>query len=210
MKKWLINFVPYLAGLSIRKSIKQSANLIPFGTYRYFSLSSPRISGVIEGYDVQFGASIWHRTGGELSVQLFEKVKFKQPPQISMIMKDSFNFHVNNEFLSIEWGWLTRRHDISQINETNSNGSKKSNLIAYKKPYEICLQVKQLLEELMLSKSNNLIEITKNIENNTLDITTEISEKTSYEHREFLIGLLVAGGAIIVFWVLWHFLINAK
>lgn len=97
MKKWMLDFIPYFAGLNIRKTIKQSANLIPKGRYSHLSLSSPHIRGVLEDYEVQFGASIWHRGGGELSVQLFEKVKFKQPPKISSILKDSLHLRVDNE-----------------------------------------------------------------------------------------------------------------
>lgn len=204
----MIDYIPHIAGLNIRKTIKQSTNLIPKGTYSHLSLSNPHIRGVLEDYEVQFGASIWHRTGGEFSVQLFEKVKFKQPPQISFITKDSLRLRVDNELLSIEWGWLTRRYDISQINdENNSRDGKKLNLIAYKKPSETCFQFNQQFQSFVLNNSKSLIEIARKIENNTIDITSEISEKTSYEHREFVIGLLVTGGVIMVFWALWHFFI---
>jgi hypothetical protein len=197
---------PYFTGLAIRRAIKESVNLIPRGTYRGLSTFNPRVCGVINGYEVQFGASISHPYSNT-DVSLFEKVKLKHPPQLSLTEKDYFRLYVCDENLSLEWGWLTRYHHIAPSNQSENHPQtdlalrlpQKRQLVSYT-PSETLSQANQMLKESTFNNIKRLIEIAREIDTGSLDIATQISENTKKAHREFLIGILVTIGAI-VFWL---------
>lgn len=213
---WIIYFDSYFGDLSIRRAIKKSVGQIPGGRYRSFSLSRPRVNAVLEGYEVQFGASIVHPSGGGLDISLFEKIKLKFPPHVSLTEKDSLALYVLDENLSIEWGWLTRYHHITQskpaevISHSNKILKLPQRQQVSSKPSEIVSQANAMLYESTYKNIKSLMEIARKIDNGSLDIKMQISENTSEAHREFLIGSVVTVGVIICYWVVWHFFFSNR
>lgn len=212
---WMIYFDSYFADLTIRRAIKKFSRKFPGGMYRSFSPSKPRVSTVVEGYEVQFGAFIVHPSGGGLDASLFEKIKLKHPSNVSLTEYDSLALRVFNENLCIEWGWLTRYHDITRSNQCEIAPNNRTLNLSQRQtiksnPSEIVLRANRMLEESTFVNIKNLIEIARQIDSGSIDITTQISENTSEAHREFFIGSLVAVGAIIFWWVVWHFFLGAR
>jgi hypothetical protein len=190
MLEWIYDFKSNSADLAIRRAIEQSASLIPSGTYRRFCFYNPRVCGVLEGYDVRFGASIDRYKGSSISVYLFEKIKLKHPPRVSWKQKDCMVLNVSDEKLRLEWGcWLTRIHRIPRTS-----------------PSETTSQVNQMLKESTLNNINCLIEIARQIDSGSYNLTSQISEKKSQSFREFLLTMLAIIGAIAFWWLVFPYL----
>lgn len=177
----------YLAIYEIRKALKQYSQAISGAKYRGFD-TIPIVYGESKGYRFKFGAMLMRRRDGGLSASLFEKVKLKNSQQIPWDQKDSLSLPIANERLVIEWGWLTRYHDIS-----------------HKIPAESVARAKKILSESATNNVMSLIEIAQHIDAGTLNIEREISKNTTEARREFFIGSLAAIGTICFFWVLWYF-----
>lgn len=195
------------ADLKIRKAIKQLANLIPGAKPRVFD-TTPRVRGVIEGYDIQIGVNITHRRYGGLSAMPFEKVKLKRPPRVFITEKDSLSL---NDGLVLEWGWLTRYQNVT--NETRfSNSSDRKLIFKYRQmemeefnPTDVSVQAIETLNDLAANSIYELIKIAEQVDSGVIDLEKQISENSSLAHREFLIGSLAALGVTAVYCLIWRF-----
>ena len=212
---WVIYSDSYFAGLAIRRAIKQFASLIPGGVYQNFSPWKPRVHGALEGYDIQFGASIFHPKGGGLEIYLFEKIKLKHPPQLKLTEKYYLRLYVCHENLSIEWDWLTKRHYITPSNQSENNPQTGLTFkLRQESPYtpsEIALRATQMLKESTFNNIKRLSEIATQIDCGSVDISSQISENKITARRDFfiIIGLALSVGALLLL-IFWNSRISSK
>ncbi|OGR33156.1 MAG: hypothetical protein A2091_12530 [Desulfuromonadales bacterium GWD2_61_12] len=141
-------------------------------------------------------------------------MKLKNPPQVSLIQKDRMSVKIFNENLSIEWGWLTRYHDIPESIHAETVPRNQEILEIRQKqpalyrPSEIASLAEDMLRNSPIKNIRSLMDIARNLDNNSLDITAQITQDSSKEHREFLIGSIFTIGVIFFYWLVWRFFLS--